>query len=160
MITPFPPSDCDESPLTAVDEEAVRLAHALEAHPGTSDVTDCNAQGEVVFTAGGSTWVLDFQDGPDGNVFQDPPSAPAPAGGPAADVLRDAVIPALLAHPAYRAATADGDTLTVHLATGRHYTLVLSPPPDPRAHHGPGPGIATAGARPSCRPHPGGGICP
>ncbi|MEU5795913.1 hypothetical protein ABZ800_20710 [Streptomyces sp. NPDC047813] len=33
----------------------------------------------------------------------------------------------LQAHPAYRAATADGHTLTVHLATGRHYTLALSP---------------------------------
>ncbi|MFZ4240842.1 hypothetical protein ACOZGD_37480 [Streptomyces murinus] len=44
-----------------------------------------------------------------------------------AEFLRAVVVPALLAHPAYRAATADGDTLTVHLATGRHYALVLSP---------------------------------
>ncbi|WP_405435537.1 hypothetical protein [Streptomyces avidinii] len=32
-----------------------------------------------------------------------------------------------LAHPAYRTATADGDTLTVQPATGRRYTLALSP---------------------------------
>ncbi|MFF8545055.1 hypothetical protein ACF060_32870 [Streptomyces werraensis] len=70
--------------------------------------------------------MLDFQSGPDGEVFQTPSSAPAPADGPAA-VLRDVVAPALLAHSAYRAATADGDTLTVHLAIGRHYALALSP---------------------------------
>jgi hypothetical protein len=66
-------------------------------------------------------------EGADGEVFQDPTGAPAPADGPAADVLRTVVVPALLAHPAYWAATADGDTLTVHLATGRHYSLALSP---------------------------------
>ncbi|MFD0396443.1 hypothetical protein ACFQ3Z_46340 [Streptomyces nogalater] len=71
--------------------------------------------------------MLDFQSGPDGEVFQDPSGAPAPADGPAAAVLRDVVVPALLAHPAYQAATADGDTLTVHLATGRHYRLALTP---------------------------------
>ncbi|MFH8873636.1 hypothetical protein [Streptomyces griseus] len=42
-------------------------------------------------------------------------------------MLRDVVIPALLAHPAYGAATAEGDTLTVHLVTGRHYALALNP---------------------------------
>ncbi|CAL9663694.1 hypothetical protein SUDANB145_07102 [Streptomyces sp. enrichment culture] len=42
-------------------------------------------------------------------------------------MLRDAVVPALLTHPAYRAATADGDTLTVPLAAGRHYSLSLGP---------------------------------
>ncbi|MFD9618134.1 hypothetical protein ACFWB2_12775 [Streptomyces virginiae] len=47
--------------------------------------------------------------------------------GLAADVLRDVVVPALLAHPAYRTATAEGDTLTIHLATGRYYTPALSP---------------------------------
>ncbi|MEU6285055.1 hypothetical protein [Streptomyces sp. NPDC047028] len=128
MTTQFPPIDRDKSPLTAVDEEAVRLADVLEAHPAASDVTDAGAAGDIVFTAAGDTWVLDFQSGPDGDVFQDPTgAAPAPAAAPAADVLRDVVVPALLAHPAYRAATADGDTLTVHLATGRHYALALSP---------------------------------
>ncbi|MFF8323039.1 hypothetical protein ACF06V_38605 [Streptomyces bobili] len=71
--------------------------------------------------------MLDFQAGADSEVFQDLDGAPAPAVGPAADVLREVVVPALLAHPACRAATADGDTLTVHLATGRHYRLALSP---------------------------------
>lgn len=42
-------------------------------------------------------------------------------------MLRDVVVPALLAHPAYWATTADHDTLTVHLATGRHYALALRP---------------------------------
>jgi hypothetical protein len=121
------PIDRDKSPLTAVDEEAVRLADVLENHPGTSDVTDAGVQGDIVFTAAGRSWVLDFQSGPDGEVFQDPSGAPAPADGPAADVLRDVVVPALLTHSAYRAATADGDTLTVHLATGRHYALALTP---------------------------------
>ncbi|MFF1405129.1 hypothetical protein [Streptomyces sp. NPDC058294] len=41
-------------------------------------------------------------------------------------MLRTVVVPAL-AHPAYRAATADGDTLMTHLATGHHYNLALSP---------------------------------
>lgn len=127
MPTENPPIDRDKSHLTAVDEEAVRLADVLEHHPGTSDVTDSGVQGDIVFTAAGRSWVLDFQDGPDGEVFQNPSGALAPADGPAADVLRDVVVPTLLAHPAYRAATADGDTLTVHLATGRHYTLALSP---------------------------------
>ncbi|MFG3157959.1 hypothetical protein ACGF7W_38670 [Streptomyces sp. NPDC048219] len=127
MTTEFPPIDRDKIPLTAVDEEAVRLADVLEDHPGVSGVTDSGVQGDIVFTAAGRSWVLDFQDGPDGEVFQDPAGAPAPADGPAADVLRDVVVPALLAHSAYRAAIADGDTLTVHLATGRHYTLALSP---------------------------------
>ena len=105
----------------------MRLADVLEDHPGTSDVTDADTRGDIVFTAAGGTWVLDFQSGPDGEVFQGPTgAAPAPADAPAA-VLRDVVIPALLAHPAYRAATANDDTLTVHLATGRHYTLALSP---------------------------------
>ncbi|MFG3042820.1 hypothetical protein ACGFYZ_38565 [Streptomyces sp. NPDC048330] len=128
MTTQFPPIDRDKSHLTAVDEEAVRLADVLEDHPDTSGVTDAGAAGDIVFTAAGRTWVLDFQSGPDGEVFQNPTgAAPAPANAPAADVLRDVVIPALLAHPAYLAATADDDTLTVHLATGRHYTLTLTP---------------------------------
>ncbi|MFD6916555.1 hypothetical protein [Streptomyces virginiae] len=71
--------------------------------------------------------MLDFQAGADDNVFQETTAAPAPAEDPAADVLRDVVVPALLAHPAYRTATAEGDTLTIHLATGRHYTPALSP---------------------------------
>ncbi|GAA2231101.1 hypothetical protein [Streptomyces nogalater] len=127
MATENPPIDRDKSHLTAVDEEAVRLADVLENHPDTSDVTDAGVQGDIVFTAAGRSWVLDFQSGPDGEVFQDPSGAPAPADGPAAAVLRDVVVPALLAHPAYQAATADGDTLTVHLATGRHYRLALTP---------------------------------
>ncbi|GHB33053.1 hypothetical protein [Streptomyces chryseus] len=127
MTTEFPPIDRNKSRLTAVDEEAVRLADVLQAHPGTSDVTDSGAQGDIVFTAAGGTWVLDFQAGADGEVFQSPTGTPAPADRPATDVLRDVVVPALLVHPAYRAATADDDTLTVHLATGRHYTLTLSP---------------------------------
>ncbi|MDW8805494.1 hypothetical protein P1P68_12075 [Streptomyces scabiei] len=127
MATENPPIDRDKSPLTAVDEEAVRLADVLEDHTGTSDVTDAGVQGDIVFTAAGRSWVLDFQSGPDGEVFQNPTGTPAPADGPAADVLRDVVVPALLAHSAYRAATADGDTLTVHLATGRHYALALTP---------------------------------
>lgn len=127
MPAQFPPIDRDKSHLTAVDEEAVRLADALEAHPDASDVTDVGAAGDIVFTAAGGTWVLDFQSGPNSEVFQDSSGAPAPADAPATDVLRDVVIPALLAHPDYRAATADDDTLTVHLATGRHYTLALSP---------------------------------
>ncbi|MFJ4008038.1 hypothetical protein ACIPWL_31990 [Streptomyces sp. NPDC090023] len=126
MTTQFPPIDRDKSHLTAVDEEAVRLADVLEDHPDTSDVTDAGAAGDIVFTAAGSTWALDFQHGPDGEVFQST-GAPAPADAPAADVLRDVVVPALLADPAYRAATADDDTLTVHLTTGRHYTLALTP---------------------------------
>jgi hypothetical protein len=108
-----------------VDEEAVGLADVLEAHPGTSDVTDAGAAGDIVFTAAEGTWVLDFQHGIDGEVFQNPTGAPA--DGLAADVLRDVVVPALLAHPAYQAATADGDAVTVRLATGRHHTLALSP---------------------------------
>ncbi|WP_445282588.1 hypothetical protein [Streptomyces sp. DSM 118148] len=60
-------------------------------------------------------------------MIQGPSGAPPPAYGPAADALRDVVVPALLSHSAYRAATADGDTLTVHLDTGLHYTLALSP---------------------------------
>ncbi|WP_030019417.1 hypothetical protein [Streptomyces monomycini] len=127
MTTEFPPIDRDKSPLTAEEEEATRLADVLETHPDTSDVTDASTRGDIVFTAAGGTWALDFQEGADGEVFQDPTSAPIPAGGPAADVLRAVVVPALLAHPAYRAATADGDSLTVHLATGLHYTLALSP---------------------------------
>ncbi|MEU5583301.1 hypothetical protein ABZ791_37785 [Streptomyces huasconensis] len=71
--------------------------------------------------------MLDFQAGANGEVFQDPTGAPAPAARPAADVLPTVVVPALLAHPAYRAATADGDTLTAHLATGHHYALALTP---------------------------------
>ncbi|GAA4976217.1 hypothetical protein GCM10023257_11500 [Streptomyces hyderabadensis] len=35
-----PPVDRDKSALTATDEEAVRLADALEDHPSSSDVTD------------------------------------------------------------------------------------------------------------------------
>ncbi|WP_190100572.1 hypothetical protein [Streptomyces griseoflavus] len=121
------PIDRAKSPLTAVDEEAVRLADVLEDHPGVSGVTDSGVQGDIVFTAAGRSWVLDFQDGPNGEVFQDPADAPAPADGPAADVLRDVVVPTLLAHSAYRAAIADGDTITVRLDTGRHYTLALGP---------------------------------
>ncbi|MET9570555.1 hypothetical protein ACFYNW_06705 [Streptomyces virginiae] len=71
--------------------------------------------------------MLDFQAGADGNVFRDTTGAPAPADGPTAEVLRDVVVPALLAHPAFETITADGDTLTIHLATGRHYTLALGP---------------------------------
>ncbi|MFJ4007770.1 hypothetical protein ACIPWL_30560 [Streptomyces sp. NPDC090023] len=129
MTTEFPAIDRDKSRLGAVDEEAVRLADVLEDHPDTTDVTDSGAAGDIVFTAAGRTWVLDFQTGPDGEVFQNPTGAAAPASvdGPAADVLRDVVVPALLAHPDYRAATADGDTLAVHLAAGRHYALALSP---------------------------------
>ncbi|WP_331747021.1 hypothetical protein OG365_39525 (plasmid) [Streptomyces sp. NBC_00853] len=127
MTTRVPPTDRYKSPLPALDEEAGRLADLLEAHPDTSDVTDSGTRGDIVFTATGDTWVLDFQAGADGNVFQDTNGAPAPSDDPAADVLRDVVVPALLAHPAYRTATADGDTLTVQLATGRHYTLALSP---------------------------------
>ncbi|MEV5982805.1 hypothetical protein [Streptomyces sp. NPDC052114] len=126
MPTENPPIDRDKSHLTAVDEEAVRLADVLEDHPGTSDVTDTDTRGDIVFTAAGGSWVLDFQAGPDGEVFQNPSGAPAPADDPAA-VLRDVVVPALLAHSAYRAATADGDTLTVLLAAGRHYVLALTP---------------------------------
>ncbi|MFF5639841.1 hypothetical protein [Streptomyces sp. NPDC012825] len=107
-------------------EEAVHLADVLEAHPSTSDVTDSGVQGDIVFTAAGGTWVLDFQSGLDGEVSQNPSGAPTPADSPAV-VLRDVVVPELLTHPAYRAAAADGDTLTVHLATGRHYTLTLTP---------------------------------
>ncbi|MFI0742657.1 hypothetical protein ACH4PU_31940 [Streptomyces sp. NPDC021100] len=66
-----------------MDEGAVRLADVLEAHPGTSDVTDAGVQGDIVFTAAGGTWVLNFQSGPDGEVFQNPSGAPAPADGPA-----------------------------------------------------------------------------
>ncbi|WP_331725548.1 hypothetical protein OG596_38445 (plasmid) [Streptomyces sp. NBC_01102] len=127
MTTQFPPIDRDKSPLTAVDEEIGRLADVLQAHPHTSDVTDSGHQGDIVFTAAGNTWVLDFQSGADGEVFQNPTGTPAPTDGPAADVLCDVVVPALLAHPAYQAATADDDTLTVHLATGCHYTLALTP---------------------------------
>ncbi|MFD4116891.1 hypothetical protein ACFWSJ_26005 [Streptomyces niveus] len=110
-----------------MDEEAVRLADVLQTHPDTNDVTDFGAQGDIVFTAAGGTWMLDFQASADGEVFQDSTGTPVPADGPGADVLRDVVVPALLTHPAYRAATADDDTLTVLLATGRHYTLALSP---------------------------------
>ncbi|MGW1410135.1 hypothetical protein [Streptomyces sp. NPDC002403] len=113
--------------LTAVDEEAVGLADVLEAHPDISDVTDSGTRGDIAFTAAEGTWVPNLQAGADGEVFQNPAGAPAPADGPAADVLRTVVLPALMAHPACQAATADGDTLTVHLATGRHYTVVLSP---------------------------------
>ncbi|MFF3558227.1 hypothetical protein ACFYXL_32990 [Streptomyces tsukubensis] len=121
--------DLDKSPLGAVDEEAVRLADVLDAHPGTSGVTDSGPEGDIVFTTAAGTWALDLRTGPDGEVFQNPTGAPAPAAveGPAHEVLRDVVVPALLAHPAYRATTADGDLLTVHLATGRHYTLALTP---------------------------------
>ncbi|WP_445282589.1 hypothetical protein [Streptomyces sp. DSM 118148] len=49
-----------------MDEEAVLLADVLEAHPGTSDVTDASVQGDIVFSAAGGTWVLDFQSGADG----------------------------------------------------------------------------------------------
>ncbi|MER5778453.1 hypothetical protein ABT144_30065 [Streptomyces sp. NPDC002039] len=110
-----------------MDDEAVRLVDVLQTHPDASDVTDAGHQGDIVFTAVGGTWVLDFQFGADGEVFRSPNGTPAPADRPAADVLRTVIVPALLAHPAYRAATADDDTLTVHLATGRHYTLALSP---------------------------------
>ncbi|MFE9347991.1 hypothetical protein [Streptomyces olivaceus] len=127
MTAEFPPIDRDKSPLGAVDEEAVRLADVLEAHPDTGDVTDSGPRGDIVFTAAGRSWRLDFQTGADGEVFQDPSGAPASTGGPAADVLRTVVAPALLAHPAYQAATASGDILTVHLATGRHYALALTP---------------------------------
>lgn len=79
--------------------------------------------------------MLNLQPGPDGEVFQNPTrTAPAPADAPAPDVLRDVVVPALLAHPTYGAATAEGDTLTVHLVTGRHYALTLTSPPDPGRH--------------------------
>ncbi|MFG2569161.1 hypothetical protein ACGFR6_27510 [Streptomyces sp. NPDC048567] len=125
MTTQFPPIDRDKNHLTAVDEEAVRLADALEDHPGTSDVTDADAAGDIVFTAAGHSWVLDFQAGPDGEVFHDPTGAPA--DGLATDVLHDVVVPALLAHPAYPAATVNGNTLTVHLASGRRFTLALTP---------------------------------
>ncbi|MFI5621466.1 hypothetical protein [Streptomyces sp. NPDC051567] len=110
-----------------MDDEAVRLADVLQAHPDTSDVTDAGHQGDIVFTAAGDTWALDFQFGADGEVFRSPTGTPARADRPAADVLRTIVVPALLAHPAYQAATAADDSLTVHLATGRHYTLALSP---------------------------------
>jgi hypothetical protein len=39
MTTKFLPIDRDKSPLTAVDEEAVRLADVLKDHPDASDVT-------------------------------------------------------------------------------------------------------------------------
>ncbi|MEU2800870.1 hypothetical protein [Streptomyces sp. NPDC007117] len=93
MTTENPPIDRDKSHLTAVGEEAVRLADVLENHPGTSDVTDADVRGDIVFTAAGRTWALDFQSGPDGEIFQDPTGTPAPANTPAADVLRDVVIP-------------------------------------------------------------------
>ncbi|MFD6534400.1 hypothetical protein [Streptomyces sp. NPDC060184] len=115
-----------------MDEEATRLADVLEDHLDAGDVTDA---GDIVFTAVGSTWVLHFQHG---EVFQS-----AGARAPVDGVLRDIVVPALLARPAYRAATADDDTLTVHPATATC----------------PGPGIATAGTRTSCRSPPG-RICP
>lgn len=144
-----------------MDEEAVRLADVLQAHPDTSDVTDSGHQGDIVFTTAGGTWVLDFQAGVGGEVFQGPTGTPAPADGPAADVLRDIVVPALLAHPVYRAATADDDTLTVHLATGRDYTLASAPPPDPGRHTtGRAPASQLPGPGPRAAAHPVGGICP
>ncbi|MEE1752004.1 hypothetical protein [Streptomyces sp. SP18CS02] len=39
------PINLDKSPLSAVDEEAVRLADVLEDHPDASDVTDSGRQG-------------------------------------------------------------------------------------------------------------------
>ncbi|MEU2770830.1 hypothetical protein ABZ628_29410 [Streptomyces diastaticus] len=128
MTTEFPPIDLDKSPLCAVDEEAIRLADILEDHPDARDVAHLGTRGDVVFTTAAGTRALNFQAGPDGEVFQDPTGTPAGIpSNPAADVLCDIVVPALLAEPAYQAATADGNTLTVHLATGRHYTLALSP---------------------------------
>ncbi|MFC8006828.1 hypothetical protein ACFUCH_12195 [Streptomyces olivaceus] len=56
-------------------------------------------------------------------------------------MLGTVVVPALLARPAYRAVTADGDTLTIYLATGRHCTLAFSPPPDIRTARGPGASV-------------------
>ncbi|MEU1122514.1 hypothetical protein ABZ371_02765 [Streptomyces sp. NPDC005899] len=47
-------------------EEATRPADILQAHPDTSDVTDSGRHGDIVFTAGGNTWVLDSQSGADG----------------------------------------------------------------------------------------------
>ncbi|MEV5864840.1 hypothetical protein AB0L83_34755 [Streptomyces sp. NPDC052071] len=41
-------------------EEVVRLADVLEAHPSASDATDAGAAGDIVVTAAGGTWVLDF----------------------------------------------------------------------------------------------------
>ncbi|MYW98870.1 MULTISPECIES: hypothetical protein [unclassified Streptomyces] len=82
-----------------MDEEAVRLADVLEAHPGASDA---GAAGDIVFTAAGGTGVLDFQPGRDGEVFQHPTGAPGrPAGAPTADVLRDVVVPALQFHKVF-----------------------------------------------------------
>ncbi|MDP9607881.1 hypothetical protein [Streptomyces demainii] len=124
--------DRDKSPLSAVDDEAIRLADALEAHP---QVTEAWFDGSrvVLSTTAHGTWTLDLQDGADGEVFQDTDDTVIPAATadlPAADVLRDVVVPALLARPAYSAATAgtpDADSLTVYLATGRHYALALTP---------------------------------
>ncbi|MEU5137395.1 hypothetical protein [Streptomyces californicus] len=152
MTTEFPPVgliDRDKTHLTAVDEEAARLADVLEDHPDTSDVTDASAAGDIVFAAAGSTWVLDFQHAPDGKVFQST-DAPAPADAPAADVLRDVVVPALLADP----------------APGRHRRRrhPHGPPGHrPPLHPGPHPrrltpgGTPRAGADPANRPTYGSG---
>ncbi|MGW5216090.1 hypothetical protein ACWEQO_34025 [Streptomyces sp. NPDC004051] len=100
--------DRDKSPLTAVDEDAVRPADVLEDHPDTSDAAASGVQGDIVFTAAGGVWMLNLQAGADGEVCQDP----APADAPAADMLRDVVVPAP-GPPRPPAATADGHSLTV-----------------------------------------------
>lgn len=105
----------------------VRLVDALEDHPGTSEVTDADTRGDVVFTAAGHSWVLDFQAGPDAKSSRTCPAPrPRPTGPPPACCATSSS-PRSWPTPAYRATTSDCDTLTVHLATGRHYTLALTP---------------------------------
>ncbi|MFF9511443.1 hypothetical protein ACF1BU_34745 [Streptomyces sp. NPDC014724] len=64
-----------------MDEEAVRLADVLEDHPGTSDVSDSGAQGDIVFAAAGGTWVLDF--GAAAPALSAPPGPSTLPSGPA-----------------------------------------------------------------------------
>ncbi|GHH29669.1 hypothetical protein [Streptomyces rubradiris] len=119
--------DLDKSPLGELDGEAACLAEALAARPGVLRATDAGlpgTPGDVVFTtAAGTCWALNFHTGPDGEVVQDTTGRRAAWDVvlPAADVLRDVVVPALAACRAYAAVAASADTLTVYLRTGRRY---------------------------------------
>ncbi|MFB7657894.1 MULTISPECIES: hypothetical protein [unclassified Streptomyces] len=129
--------DPDKSPLADLDEEALRLADVLAAHPDVTNSTGLADGADVVFTTARGTWLLTFQEEADRRVIREPSDAPAPASGRtlSVDVVTDVIAPALLAHPAYQTVTdasVGGLFIAIHLTGGRHYTLSVRPRPETR----------------------------